>query len=221
MFAIVVDHLFINASVGAPEADRLIALGFREGSSNVHHGQGTRNRRFFFHNFMLELLWVDDSFAESNDQGVRRTRLLDRWKDRDACPFGICLLPLTLDAGATPPFAAWQYRPPYAPGTAIQVASDATLEEPMWFYLDSITPAEMKSVRSKERMEHPLGMRELTGLRVLMPTMPISQAAEVARRSGLVEFATGPEYLAELTFDGGESGGLADLRPELPLVIRW
>jgi len=45
-----VDHLFVCANLGAPEADSLIAFGLTEGAPNVHPGQGTANRRFFFHN---------------------------------------------------------------------------------------------------------------------------------------------------------------------------
>jgi hypothetical protein len=40
----------------APEAERIAAFGLCEGPSNVHPGQGTANRRFFFRNAMLELL---------------------------------------------------------------------------------------------------------------------------------------------------------------------
>jgi hypothetical protein len=36
----------------------MVKFGLLEGSSNAHPGQGTANRRFFFDNFMLELLWV-------------------------------------------------------------------------------------------------------------------------------------------------------------------
>jgi hypothetical protein len=39
-----IDHLFICTDVGAIVADRLVALGLVEGSSNVHPGQGTTNR---------------------------------------------------------------------------------------------------------------------------------------------------------------------------------
>ncbi|MGH8238896.1 MAG: hypothetical protein ACREXP_18010 [Steroidobacteraceae bacterium] len=49
-----VDHVFVSASVGAPEGDRLLDLGLVEGSPNRHPGQGTANRRFFFANAMLE-----------------------------------------------------------------------------------------------------------------------------------------------------------------------
>ena len=52
------DHLFICTSVGAPDAERLVAFGLTEGEPNVHPGQGTACRRFFFRNAYLELLWV-------------------------------------------------------------------------------------------------------------------------------------------------------------------
>jgi hypothetical protein len=52
------DHIFICTEVGVPEADQLVTFGLTEGSSNLHLGQGTANRRFFFYNAMLELLWV-------------------------------------------------------------------------------------------------------------------------------------------------------------------
>ncbi len=51
------DHLFIMTDINAPVADRLISSGLTEGRSNIHPGQGTANRCFFFHNAMLELLW--------------------------------------------------------------------------------------------------------------------------------------------------------------------
>lgn len=75
------DHAYITSSVGAPEAEALVARGFVEGSANVHPAQGTANRRFFFANFMLELLWVADSSEAAN---VGHTGLWKRWSERDA-----------------------------------------------------------------------------------------------------------------------------------------
>lgn len=53
---IVIDHVFICTSRGATAAELLKRAGLREGTPNVHPGQGTTCRRFFFSNFMLELL---------------------------------------------------------------------------------------------------------------------------------------------------------------------
>jgi len=75
------DHLFIFTEVGAVIAEQLISFGLTEGSSNIHPGQGTANRRFFFHNAMLELLWVTNE-AEAISPPIRRAHLQDRWHKR-------------------------------------------------------------------------------------------------------------------------------------------
>src|SRR5204862_7767404 len=84
-----VDHVFICCSKGAPEAEALVELGLVEGSGNVHLGQGTANRRFFFKNTYLELLWISDE-AEARSSESEGTRLWDRCSSRNdgACPFG-------------------------------------------------------------------------------------------------------------------------------------
>jgi hypothetical protein len=64
-----IDHVLIFASIGAPEAERLIAFGLTEGSPNRHPGQGTANRRFFFDNATLELLWVENPEEAQSENG--------------------------------------------------------------------------------------------------------------------------------------------------------
>jgi hypothetical protein len=66
-----IDHVLIFTSVGAPEAEPLIAFGLTEGSRNRHPGQDTANLRFFFDNAMLELLWVE-SRDEAQSEGISR-----------------------------------------------------------------------------------------------------------------------------------------------------
>jgi hypothetical protein len=80
--SLALDHAFIMCSIGAPEGEALVERGFVEGSRNVHPGQGTANRRFFFENFMLELVWVDKPEEAQNAQ-TRRTRLWERWVGRE------------------------------------------------------------------------------------------------------------------------------------------
>jgi len=75
------DHVFICVSEGAPESDLLVEFGLSEGARNVHPGQGTSNRRFFFHNAMLELLWVANP-DEARSGLTRPTRLWERWDGR-------------------------------------------------------------------------------------------------------------------------------------------
>ena len=54
-----------------------------EGASNSHPGQGTTNRRFFFRNAMLALLWIYDA-EEAKSEPIRPTRLWERWSNHQA-----------------------------------------------------------------------------------------------------------------------------------------
>jgi hypothetical protein len=57
----------------------------------VHPGQGTANRRFFFANAFLELLWIAD---EEEVRNGKRAHHAARAPERgDASPFGICFRP--------------------------------------------------------------------------------------------------------------------------------
>ena len=56
-----IDHIFIFTDDNGKVADQLIEFGMTEGSNRIHAGQGTTNRKFYFDNFFLELLWVYDT----------------------------------------------------------------------------------------------------------------------------------------------------------------
>lgn len=73
------DHVFVCVAAGAPEGNRLTTFGLIEGTPNSHPGQGTANRRFFFRNAMLELLYVHDE-REARSPLVAPTRL---WENGD------------------------------------------------------------------------------------------------------------------------------------------
>ena len=217
------DHFFVLASAEAPEADRLVELGLIEGSRNVHAGQGTSNRRFFFHNAMLELLWVHDA-AEAQADPTVPARLWRRWAERasGACPFGLCFRP-ALPGGGDPPFGFWRYRPAYVPeGMSFAVGSNAdVLTEPMLFSFDNVRPDRWPAGR-RQPLDHPAGLRELTRIDLVSPYAAASSAelrAVVA--AGLIGLRRGADYWIELAFDGGSQGERVDLRPALPLVLRW
>src|SRR5262245_20459007 len=168
MSGIEVDHVFVFTATGAPEAARLIELGLVEGSPNVHPGQGSANRRFFFANSMLELAWVDNA-ADATSEPARGLHLWERWSQRGAgaCPFGIILRPEP-GAAAIPPFEAWDYLPAFF-RTAVPVAQNsARLDEPLLFFMPRSTG--MLPLSGREPVEHPVGLRELTSVKLHTPT---------------------------------------------------
>jgi hypothetical protein len=213
------DHVFICCSVGAPEADALIRAGLREGSANTHPGQGTACRRFFFPNAYLELVWVDNAL-EAQAPEVRPTRLWDRWSRRggDACPYGIVFRPADETGGVRAPFASWSYRPRYMPaGLSIDIAEATPLDGPELFYLGF---QQNRARSGQEPVDHALPIESLTGVSVWRPASGDSHAARALQAAGLVAFHDSDEYLLELRF-GDAHRDAADIRPALPLVLRW
>ncbi len=212
------DHVIVCCDAGAPEAAALIAAGLLEGSSNVHLGQGTANRRFFFRNAYLELLWVSD-LDQARREPARRTRLWERWLRRaqGACPFGVALRPIDVEADEAPPFPTWAYHAPYLPKqVSIGIALATPLTEPEFLHLAFATKPESKN---REPMTHPAGFAQLTGVRIGVPSGVHSAAAKAASASGFVAFFEDDRYVMELLFDG-RSDLRVDLRPALPLVLR-
>jgi hypothetical protein len=221
------DHLFILTDLGALSADQLVAFGLIEGSSNSHPGQGTTNRRFFFHNAMLELLWVNNP-AEARSEAIRRTGLWERWNGRNSpvertCPIGIILRP-TEDSRETIAFPSWDYRPPYLPETvSIAVATNyEILGEPMLFQIPFGGRPDRFPPEKAQPLNHPAGLQEITRVEIIMPiaTRPSPEMqAVIDSRQITVRNVT--DYCVELGFDGESQGQRADFRPGLPLVISW
>jgi len=217
------DHLFVWASPGGPEADHLVAAGLTEGEPNTHPGQGTACRRFFFRNAFLELVWVHDP-AEAQEESARPLGLWPRIAGRaaGASPFGLALRPGCPDDGGVP-FPAVEYRPAYLPAPlAIHVGRDVPPSEPLWFYLGFSRRPDDPGWPRRQPLNHPAGVRVITNIRLAGPGL--GSPSEVARAAAGVrgiELAEGSDHVAEVTFDEGVLGRVADLRPALPLVLRW
>jgi hypothetical protein len=215
----IIDHVFIFCSVGGSEADALTRLGLKEGSANTHPGQGTACRRFFFSNAYLELAWVSDPL-EAQAEAARPTRLWERWSMRgdEACPYGIVFRPTDDAVGTQAPFASWSYRPQYMPvEVSIDVAKETPLAGPEFFYFGF---QRGRARSGQEPVDHGLPIRSLTGVTVWRPAGGDSKAARALQAAGLVAFHDADGYLLELRFDDASSGS-ADLRPALPLTLRW
>lgn len=88
-----IDHIFIFSNKKGIEADDLVEFGFTEGSSRVHPGQGTTNRKFYFENFFLEILWVI-SEKEIQSEVTAKTKLWERsqFQKNQHSRFGLCLV---------------------------------------------------------------------------------------------------------------------------------
>jgi len=218
------DHVFICAEAEAPEAIKLTDISLVEGAPNVHTGQGTANRRFFFRNAYLEFLWVHNP-AKAQAGAVDRTRLWQRWKDRrnGACPFGLCFRPTTRHTGKFP-FANWEYKAPYLrEGLSLYVGTNSdTLTEPMLVYLPFTRRPDTYPEANRQPLEHKPGLNEITSLELLTPNASkCSQELRTLVDAGLVKLGAASEFVLRLAFDGRKADKTVDFRPELPLVFQW
>jgi hypothetical protein len=208
------DHVIFFCAAGAPEADALLARGLHEGPGNNHPGQGTVNRRFFFRNVYLELLWVEN-FEEAQRVEVLRTGLWERWRNRagGVCPFGLVFRPASPDQ--PPPFPSWPYVPKYfPPGFSIDVARDIPDNEPLLFYLPFARSPLVEDVAPL-----PGGARigTLCATTLHLPqTTSLSPALQALVRAGVLAVEPGTEPLVDLEHVMG-SREIIDLRPILPL----
>ncbi|MGG6269021.1 MULTISPECIES: hypothetical protein [unclassified Leptolyngbya] len=232
------DHLFICTDTGAAIADRLVEFGLVEGGSRTHTGQSTTNRCFFFHNAMLELLWVHDP-TEAQSHLIRPTRLWERWQGRNlstesgvdrSCPFGICVRPVDRSSDANPAgseastFSSWAYKPPYLPeSVSIAIATNSDrLTEPMLFQIPFGQRPDRVPAEKAQPLEHGTGWQEITRVELVSPvvTEP-SPELQTLLDAQIVRLRVGTEYCIELGFDGESQGQHLDFCPELPLKLCW
>jgi len=189
----------------------------------LHPGQGTANRRFFFRNMMLELLFVDDpavAIAPHN----RLLRLPARCAQRDdqnASPLGVCFRPIDADR-QEPWFESTHYRPSYLPSSLhINVASENAMTDPLWFHLPFSSDAAYQSRLRDEPTDHSIGVTDVSMIGVTIDCESLSATATLTNTVPGVQVRSGCEHLLEIEFDSGAQGQERDLRPLLPLVLSW
>ena len=211
--AIQLDHLFILTESGAPQADLFSEMGLVEGPSNVHAGQGTTNRRFFFANSMLELLFVHDREVALNGRG-RDLQLVQRRIDASASPFGLILK--QDNPVVAPAFPAWSYYPAYlADDQCFHVGENSSLlEEPLCICM----PGNMR-MPDNVIAENP--QWRLTKLRISTPVVQASQILQIIGGCPLITLCLNQPHRLELVFNDGQEGQIRDFDPDLPLVMYW
>ena len=91
----------------------------------------------------------------------------------------------------------------------------------LWFYLNLSRRPDDPARPTRQPLDHPAGIREITRVRIMGPGGDCASAvAEAVVRTGAVLLEEATKHLMEITFDGGQEH-LKDFRPALPLVFRW
>jgi hypothetical protein len=208
------DHFFILTGPGAPQADLLSGIGLTEGTRNDHPGQGTANRRFFFSNTALELLYVRDANEAATGRGSR-LRFPERAQNTKASPFGLIMRATNESNGV--PFPGWSYCPEYfRADQCFHVGENSDLlEEPLCICM----PLNMPIPKPQLRLANPhMTVTELhLSVPVARPSLTLKAVADCER----ISLRLNEPHRLELVFNEGEKGNSKDLTPDLPLVIRW
>ncbi|WP_400191161.1 VOC family protein [Hymenobacter sp. B81] len=196
-------HLFIFTDDQGQVADELLALGFAEGSRRVHPGQGTANRKFYFENGYLEVLWVHNA-AELDSAPVRAVGLGLRARPQDT---GYSLLGLCVvrDAASDRLFTGAQhYQPEYfPPGLAIDVLPNTDHPTLPWTFR---LPFPGQTPHDAEPLQHPNGVARLTGTVFEYSGAGSRHYLECFAAAGSLAFVPAAREWVILTFDNGRQG---------------
>ncbi len=213
-----VDHIFIFSSARGEEANSLIEFGLTEGSSRLHPGQGTKNRKFYFENFFLEILWVVNE-KEIQSELTAPTKLWERsqFENNDHSPFGLCLV----NAASTDQLFETSkiYQPNYFPeGMSIDFITNQEYPKLPWTFR---LPYRGEKKPHTEPTEHANQIKRLTRVEFEMPTLNYgTKFVNHFQDVDLIEFTTGNRMHLTLEFDNMRQGKTREFL-ELNLTIKY
>jgi len=223
------DHVWVVVSPGGPERAALERAGLHVVPAvNRHDGQGTASVTVEFENGFLELMWVDDTVrvAPGREGAVYKFRQKSSWRTTGWSPFGIGIR-RTPQAPDKLPFTTWAIRADWMPpGSALEMITpkEDSLAPSIWVLPRGMAIAEGSPADAEraKTVAHPSGVRRLTALRLVQPPRNDPRdPTKVLTRLGLAKVERGKDWLLEITLDKGIKGQVRDLRPDLPLVVRY
>ena len=193
-----IDHIFIFTNSKGKVADQLISLWLTEGSSRIHKGQGTTNRKFYFENFFLEILWVHDENEIKSDL-VKPTGLWHRanFQTNNFSPFGLCLVN-TEDTDNL--FEkSLKYQPDYFPtGLSIDILPNDNQPELPWTFR---LPFKGHKKNEVEPTVHANGIKQLTKAQFTCRNLDDDNFTEKFKNESKIKFVAGSDLKLLLTFD--------------------
>lgn len=212
--SLILDHVFVLTDPPALVADALLQIGLVEGRANVHAGQGTSNRRFFFDGFTIEFLYISDKNEALNGAG-KMLELQQRQASASASPFGVIVR--STDHVHAPTFSSWQYQPDYFPAdmSFYVGANSHNALEPLCICMPPLLP--------KKKQSAPIDNSQWTLTNVQMhvpvksPSCVLRQFAKVQK----IQMVYDQTHNMTLTFNHGALNKRHSLLPELPLTLEW
>jgi hypothetical protein len=220
------DHVWIMVSANAPERAALTNAGFQFApETNRHDGQGAASIAIEFENAYLELMWPDASVsvAPGLERAAEKFRQRMLWRTSGWCPFGIGLR-RAADFREPFPFPTWSWTADWMPkGEVMEMLTprDDTRSPALFVEPAALSDAKKQAARASLYRQR-IGVHRITGIRLISPPSyePIPPLKYLQARH-VVDVGQGDAWLMEVTFDAGKTNRSKDLRPSLPLVIRY
>ncbi|MEJ2238605.1 MAG: VOC family protein [Gemmatimonadales bacterium] len=218
------DHVYLAVSDHQMAIERLreIGLNLDETMFAQHEGRGASSAFATFENAYFELVWPDSAVSLTNDNRSDFDHLSSQATWDSLSPFGVGLR-RTPEAPDSLPFAGTrEYDAHLEPGSFYFSFETLDEAEPEVFVVPEYMAWSALVGRLRERnptvLEHSLGVTRLTNVTISTRVQP--SAVDDASLSD-VHFLRSATPLLELTFDDGRQGQTLDLRPGLPLILRY
>lgn len=212
-----IDHIFVFIDDKGKVADELVDFGLTEGSSRVHDGQGTTNRKFYFWNFFLEILWVHNE-TEIKSEQTKPTALWQRaeYKTNSCSPFGLCFV--NSDDTQQLFENAFKYQPDYFPkGMAIDIIKNDNQPDLPWTFQ---LPFKGQKKNDNEPTNHSNGIEILSKAVFEYKNSIDNQYLEFFKEENQIAFIKSSRNWLKLSFDGGKQGKAKDFE-KLNLTIEY
>jgi Glyoxalase-like domain len=197
------DHIFIFTNDQGKIADQLVEFGLTEGSNRVHAGQGTANRKFYFENFFLEILWVHNE-TEINSELIKPVGLWQRanYRINDFSPFGLCIV--NTDETDRLFENAHKYQPIYFPdGMTIDILKN---EHQPCFPWTFRLPFKGQMKHETEPTKHKNEINQLSKVDFYVENINDSNFMQAFEGKQNINFIKSDKTWLTLTFDEGKHG---------------
>lgn len=198
-----IHHIFIFTDNDGKIADDLIDFGLTEGSNRVHIGQGTINRKFYFDDFFLEILWVHDEI-EIKSELTKPTGLWQRadFKINNFSPFGLCIV--NSDDTENLFEKSFKYQPDYFPkGKVIDVITNENQPDLPWTFR---LPFKGQMKHEDEQTIHRNGLFILTKAIFEYQTITEQIFLDHFKNENDIQFIQASRNWLILIFDHGKQG---------------
>lgn len=199
------DDVWITVWAGAPQREALQKAGLTiSPMGNRDENRGTASVTAEFQNAFLELTWLEPPERLPRAQpAVENYHLRNEWR-------------------LSGRHAGW-----LPAGSTIEIPAARDESQGLPFLLRPRTQVagpkpNAQGAHRSELSSHPLGVKRVTAVRLFAQSLhqPVP-SLELLERSSVIGLRSGMHWAVEITFDGGLKLNTTDLRPALPVVLKY